>query len=169
MSFSSNPSLWLQLSSLFGTAIGCLPGLGLPGAGSGGCCSPAQPSCGSPCGGGAAAAPAPVYAAAPLAPAPFAAYPQAPPTFASFPQQPLGGGIFSQQLPVQSGYVASAQGGNFQTGALQTGAVQSGSVSAGGAYFAEPVHQVQPLPLLGQPVAYEVRFHVVNFRMCDNR
>uniref|UniRef100_A0A8R1HLW4 Uncharacterized protein n=1 Tax=Caenorhabditis japonica TaxID=281687 RepID=A0A8R1HLW4_CAEJA len=96
--------------------------------------------------------PPPVYAAAPLAPAPFVSYPQAPiaPPPAQFlPQQPLVGDIFSQQLPVQSGYVA-AGAGNFQTGSIQTGQVQGG-----GSYLAEPVHQVQPLPLLGQPVAYE--------------
>ncbi|CAI2351365.1 unnamed protein product [Caenorhabditis sp. 36 PRJEB53466] len=141
------------LFALFGTAIGCLPGLPGAGGGGGGCCSPAQPACGSPCG-GLAPAPAPVYAAAPLAPAPFAAYPQAPPPLppqALFPQQQFGGGVFQPQLPVQGGYVASAQGGNFQTGAVQSG----GAVAAGGAYLAEPVHQVQPLPLLGQPVAYE--------------
>ncbi|CCD73079.1 Prion-like-(Q/N-rich)-domain-bearing protein [Caenorhabditis elegans] len=140
----------LLLSTLFGTAVGCLPGLGLPGAGGGGCCSSAQPACGNPCGGGGAA-PAPVYAAAPLAPAPFAAYPQAPAApFQSFqPQQPQQafGGFQPQQ--VQSGYAGAVQGGNF-------GSVQTGAVSAGGAYLAEPVQQqVQPLPLLGQPVAYE--------------
>ncbi|UMM29587.1 hypothetical protein L5515_011874 [Caenorhabditis briggsae] len=146
----------LLLSSLFGSAIGCLPGLGL-GGGGGGCCSPAQPACGNPCGGGGAA-PAPVYAAAPLAPAPFAAYPQAP--AAPFhqggyqPQQPQYGGAnggFQQPQQfqqVQGGYAGAHQGANY-------GSIQTGAVSAGGAYQAEPAQQVQPLPLLGQPVAYE--------------
>uniref|UniRef100_A0A1I7TDV3 Protein transport protein sec16 n=1 Tax=Caenorhabditis tropicalis TaxID=1561998 RepID=A0A1I7TDV3_9PELO len=142
------------ISSLFGNAIGCLPGLGLGGGGGGGCCSPAA-GCGNPCGGGGGAAPAPVNAAAPLAPAPFAAYPQAPAASfqpAPFQQQQFGGAnSFQPQQQfqqVQGGYAGAQQGGNY-------GSIQTGSVSAGGAYLAEPVQQVQPLPLLGQPVAYQ--------------
>ncbi|EGT43430.1 hypothetical protein CAEBREN_12695 [Caenorhabditis brenneri] len=147
----------LLISSLFGVAIGCLPGLGLGGGGGGGCCSAAQPACGNPCAGAGGAAPAPVYAAAPLAPAPFASYPQAPaaPYQQSFnqPQQFGGANAFQPQQPqqfqpVHGGYVGASQGGNY-------GSIQTGAVSAGGAYLSEPVHQVQPLPLLGQPVAYE--------------